>query len=146
MSPPDPLVSLPRPEPEFRHLSGLCRDSGCCLDLNWRCELAPGSDRAGFQESLLADGYELRCNHSALRVLRHADGHELAWVLTSGRLQIRVGIDVEPEEREAAARDIHHRLVRSLEETAAEDRQGFALERGRYPRAAPIRSQSGREA
>lgn len=91
-------------------LSPLRLDSSCCRNLNWRCDLDAEVDAERFESALAAGGYALRCRHPALRVLRRG-GHEVAWVLSTGRLQVRVGIFVDPEAREAVARSLHAELA-----------------------------------
>ena len=110
----------PRDGEPAGHLSSLGRDSSCCQDLNWRCDVSPRADAEGLQESLLSAGYHLRCNHPALRVFRFGTEHELAWVVSSGRIQIRVGLDIPQDQRCEAAQGIYQRLgqvVAQLEKT-----------------------------
>ena len=87
-------------------------DSACCRDLNWRTDL-PAKEGGEVEGRLLDRGWTQRCRHQALRVLRHPEGHELAWVLTTGRVQLRVGAWVPQSERAERARSLYDELVAS---------------------------------
>jgi len=96
-------------------LSELVRDSGCCQDLNWRCEVPSGVLPETLEGPLEVWGFAARCRHPGLWVFRHPEGHELAWVVASGRLQIRIGIHIPRPERGALAQEFHHHLARLVE-------------------------------
>jgi hypothetical protein len=93
----------------------LRRDSGCCDDLNWRFDLDPDQDPDAVERRWVDAGFRPRARLAALRVLRHDAGHEVAWVIESGRVQLRVPITVTAERREATARRIHRELLSCLE-------------------------------
>ncbi len=97
-------------------LSSLEADSSCCRGLNWRCDLSPPLAAEPLESNLAEEGYVSRCRHPALRVLRHAAGHEIAWVLTTGRIQIRIPTSVEKPERRREAEAIHALLLARLVE------------------------------
>lgn len=90
----------------------LRRDSACCRDLNWRTDLPPAITPAPVEKRLGRHGWVSRAAHPALRVLRHPEGHEIAWVLDSGRVQIRVHVTVPRDERRRQAEN----LLRELED------------------------------
>ncbi|MCB1056148.1 MAG: hypothetical protein KDD11_11665 [Acidobacteria bacterium] len=115
-----PILSEP-PRAASSSLSALERDSGCCRDLNWRCQLGPEIRPEALERRLVAAGYDSRCRHPALRVLRHPSGHELAWVLASGRVQIRIPLGVDVDHRPAAARRIHAALGELLSQASGPD-------------------------
>lgn len=97
-------------------ISELRRDSGCCRSLNWRCDLEPGAVDADKVETVFVEhGYASRCRHPALKVFRHPAGHELAWVVTTGRLQLRVAMAVEEAVRESAAKQLYQELIEHLQ-------------------------------
>ncbi len=89
-------------------------DSACCRQLNWRTDLPRDLDPARFEALLAARGWTRRCRHPALKVLRHAEGHEVAWVPASGRVQLRVHVTVAEPERRSRALEIHAGLERCL--------------------------------
>lgn len=98
------------PPREAPRITGLSRDSGCARSLNWRCDLPVDLDPEVVESVLVASGYGSRSQHPALKVFRHCEGHELAWVVTTGRVQIRVNSVVEPPAREEEAHRIHRDL------------------------------------
>ncbi len=100
-----------RPHQGVLHVTQLSRDSGCARSLNWRCDLPVGFDAVALENAYVASGYSSRSQHPALKVFRHAEGHELAWVVTTGRVQIRVAVGVDGTEREEAARNLYGDLV-----------------------------------
>jgi hypothetical protein len=92
-------------------LSDLRPDARCAKGLNWSCELS-GDVEVEELERLLEDlGFRVRCQHPALRVMRHGAGHEIAWVTTTGKVQIRTDLAVPSEDREQVARRIHGDLA-----------------------------------
>ena len=82
-------------------------DSACCRQLNWRTDLPGDIDPDGLEALLAEQGWTNRCHHPALKVLSHRQGHEAAWVVASGRIQVRVHVTVEESERHARALEIH---------------------------------------
>ena len=102
----------------------LLRDSGCCSRLNWRCALPVGVDAVALGASLTAAGYAQRCNHPRFQVFRHSEGHEIAWVLSSGRVQIRVDIGIESEARAFQARAIYDDLRSCISRLGIEGQSG----------------------
>ena len=94
-------------EPLCAAVGPLTPESSCCRDLNWRCDLQAEADPGLVEEFLTGQGYLVRCRHPALRVFRHPRGLEIAWVLTTNRVQIRVPVHVAREERPAVAQDVY---------------------------------------
>jgi hypothetical protein len=92
----------------------LRRETGCCRDLRWRFDLPPQGDPGPVEACWTTAGYAARCRLPNLRVLRHGEGHELAWVPASGRVELRVPLHVERERRESAARALHAELLALL--------------------------------
>ncbi len=92
-------------------------DVSCCNRANWRTDLPAEIDAGAVEALLVHKGYQSRCRHPALKVLRHPEGHELAWVTTSGRMQIRVDIEVPKDERRACAEALYRDLESCLEES-----------------------------
>ncbi len=90
-------------------------DVSCCNRANWRTDLPTEIDAGTVEGRLVEKGYQSRCAHPALRVLRHPEGHELAWVTTSGRVQIRVDIEVPKDERRRRAEALYQDLASCLE-------------------------------
>lgn len=91
-------------------ISALRRDSACSRNLNWRFDLAENTDSDVVEVVLEDKGWRVRCRHAALRVFRHGEGHELAWALNTGRVQLRVDLAVPPDHRPDVARSLFHRL------------------------------------
>ncbi len=88
-------------------MTPLILDSACCRQLNWRTDLPVDIDAAGLEGLLAEQGWTNRCRFPALKVLRHAQGHEAAWVVASGRVQLRVHITVEEPDRRARALELY---------------------------------------
>ncbi len=82
-------------------------DSACCRQLNWRSDLPVSIDAVALETLLSERGWTHRCRYPALKVLRHAQGHEAAWVVASGRLQLRVHVTVEESQRRARATELY---------------------------------------
>lgn len=100
-----------------QRLGPLEQDASCSNRTHWCTSVAGGEGRAGAVErSLEGGGWQLRCRHPRLRVFRRQSGHEIAWVLPSGRVQIRVPLLVDHGEREASARAVWRELQRAFEE------------------------------
>ena len=98
-------------------MAPLIMDSACCRQLNWRTDVPKSVDPDGFEAQLAKQGWTNRCHHPALRVLSHALGHEVAWVVSSGRMQIRIHVTVEESERRGRALELYAGLqdcLRSL--------------------------------
>lgn len=91
-------------------LPALRLDSACCRRLNWRTDLPPGLPAETLETPLVAKGWTPRCRHPALRVLRHPEGHEIAWVLPTGRIQLRVDLSISKDERANVARALWEEL------------------------------------
>ena len=92
-------------------------DASCANRANWRASVEAGEERVGTVEKTLeVDGWSTRCRHARLRVFRRPSGHEIAWVLSTGRLQIRVPPMVDPDERQTSAQLIWRQLRRAFEE------------------------------
>ena len=98
-------------------LSRLELDASCANRANWRTSVEGGEARTQAVEKALAvDGWSARCRHAKLRVFRRPSGHEIAWVLSTGRLQIRVPLLVDADERRASAHRVWCQLRRAFEE------------------------------
>lgn len=101
-------TNLDPPRRAPSHLSRLRLDPGCSNRANWCCEIdtsaaSAGSEGSAVTERMLDLGYRSKSRHPALKVFRKPDGRELAWVVSSGRVQIRVPMAVDPDQRETAA-------------------------------------------
>ncbi len=95
-------------------LTPLEADPGCCNHLNWRCGSLNAVSAEALERNLTVHGYQLRCRHSGLWLLRHSDGHEIAWVRAHNRFQLRVPIALPPRERAQAAQIMYRQLSHSL--------------------------------
>ncbi|MCG8460713.1 MAG: hypothetical protein MI919_30895 [Holophagales bacterium] len=87
-------------------LSALEPDPSCCDRTNWRCTLGTTVDPEALERSLADRGYRAPLRHPRLRIFRRMDGHEIAWVLDSGRIQIRVPLGLAADSRADAARQV----------------------------------------
>ena len=87
-------------------------DTACCRQLNWRTDLDPEDlfSPDGLEDEILQSGWCRRSRHAALKVFRHPEGHEIAWVVTTGRIQIRVDLAVPKAHRSDRAHQIFDRL------------------------------------
>lgn len=94
-------------------------DASCCNRTNWRADLPPETDAELIEMLLVEKGYQSRCRHPALKVFRHPRGHEVAWVTTSGRLQIRVDVGVAQADRKSCAESLYQDLAACLERSAS---------------------------
>ena len=92
-------------------LSAPVEEHGCYERRHWRCDLETDVEVAVVEADLSAGGWRIRCLHPNLRSLRHPEGHEIAWVLPTGRIQIRVDADVPPKRRRATATSLWGRLA-----------------------------------
>ena len=98
-------------------LSRLELDVSCANRANWRTSVEGGEARAeAVEKALEVGGWSARCRHAKLRVFRCPSGHEIAWVLSTGRLQIRVPVLIDPDERRASAQRVWRQLRRAFEE------------------------------
>ncbi len=88
------------------------REVTCLRSLNWRCDLLPGRGPLVL-EHLLRNGWSAIPGPPGLSVIRHADLHEIALVVRSGRVQIRVHYTVPEAERRQAAERVFVALVRA---------------------------------
>lgn len=110
-----------------RGLTPLRLDSACCRELNWRTDLPPKLRPAPVEACLGERGWTSRSCHPVLRVLRHPEGHEMAWVVDSGRVQIRVHVTVPQGQRRGRAAGLYDELggcletAHSLQEARPED-------------------------
>ena len=103
-------------------ISPLCRDTGCGNRLNWRCDVSGTPSPSDVENRFVASGYRSMCSHPSLKVLRHPEGHEVAWVIRTGRIQIRVGTWIDEAQRRATADTLYLELCRRLGRSATEDR------------------------
>ena len=103
--------SAPAPPPAQVPITKLQRDVGCGGNLNWRCELPPNLDSGDIEERITNGVWTSRCSHPTFKVFRHPGGHEIAWVLRTGRIQIRVSNAVEKERRKEVASEIYRNLI-----------------------------------
>ncbi|MEM7350250.1 MAG: hypothetical protein AAF657_05555 [Acidobacteriota bacterium] len=94
-------------------------DSACCYQANWRTDLLRPVDPLALEGQLIAAGWSSHSRHPALKVLRHPQGHEMAWVLPTGRIQIRVDLDVPESERPLRAEGLYGELESCLDRLTA---------------------------
>lgn len=85
-------------------------EPNCCGRLNWRLDLAAGTDYGQLAAGLEARGYENRCRQAFLMVFRQPPGHEIAIVPRTGRVQLRVYSLTPIDEREEVADELCHDL------------------------------------
>ncbi len=109
-----PTAARPGP-PGALQVTELGRDGGCGRSVNWRCDLMPGFEPKSLERRFVEAGYHSRSRHPALMVFRHPEGHELAWVVTTGRVQIRVAPVVEAARRKTVAHGIYGELLECLQ-------------------------------
>lgn len=95
-------------------LTPLEADPGCCNHLNWRCGSRQEVASEILERRLCEYGYQLRCRHPGLWLLRRQEGHEIAWVRRQNRFQLRVPLVLPPEERSREAEAMYRDLQRSL--------------------------------
>lgn len=95
-------------------------DAACCNQANWRTDLPPGLDPGLVEDRMAAAGWTSRSRHPALKVFRHGGGHEVAWVVTTGRVQIRVDLEVPRHRRRRQAEKLYDELGRCLAPTMDE--------------------------
>ena len=84
-------------------LTPLRLDPSCSNRSNWATELPRDLGAERLDAPAAARGWHLRCRHPALRVWRPEAGHEVAWVTTTGQVQIRVDLAVPEARRRVAA-------------------------------------------
>lgn len=96
-------------------LSALEPDTSCWNHLNWRCSVRGAYEVEALEARLTERGLAVRCRHAALRIFRHPDGHEIALVLTTGRVQLRVDIGQPEDQRTQVAHALHGTLSEALE-------------------------------
>ncbi len=108
-------------------LTSLELDHSCCNFLNWRCDLNTRPAVEPWGEALQELGYRWRCRAAGLNLWRHRDGHEVVWVVYTGRIQIRVDLGLAEELREAAARSVFADLQASLGERSAQTSRPLEL-------------------
>ncbi len=99
---------------EAFRLTPLVPDTGCGRSRHWACHIEGRPDVATLAGCLEANGLHRRCDHPALGVFRHSRGHEIAWVTATGRIQIRVDIEVPRSERPATAARLYRSLAGAL--------------------------------
>lgn len=107
-------------------LTALRVDPGCCHRLNWGCDVLGRPEVECIEAHLDRAGFASRCDHPALRIFRHREGHEVAWVLPTGRVQLRVDIDVPRARRRGIAKDLHRILSEAVHRTAPSSTGGMA--------------------
>ena len=110
-------------------------ENSCFERINWRCTLRapPGELRslAALVPALAARGYsELKRVPTVLEVF-HPDGHRVAIIPTTGRIQIRVSMNVPEEMRGGVALQIAEELGVVAEEVAAVSPAGAEVTDGR---------------
>lgn len=90
-------------------------ENSCFERINWRCTLrSPPGEPASLVPALVARGYtELKRVPQVLEVF-HPDGHRVAIIPSTGRIQLRVAIQV-PEERRP---EVALRLAEELAQAA----------------------------
>ncbi len=90
-------------------------EPGCCGQLNWRLDLPVDSDFDRLRQQLESVGYRAACRHSFLVVLRHREGHEIAIVPRTGRVQLRVDRLTAEGERATVAAGIAGDLATAMD-------------------------------
>jgi len=93
-------------------------ESGCFERLNWRCTLrAPPEAAAGIVPALVARGYtEVKRVPQVLEAF-HPEGHRVAVVPSTGRIQIRVSLKVEEARRGEVALEVAEEVAGAAGET-----------------------------
>jgi hypothetical protein len=91
------------------------REHACFEALNWRCTLdvAPPPPPV-IVERMLAAGWREVKRVPTLLELFDPGGNRVAYVVTTGRMQIRINPDRPEEERPAAAIEVARAMVRAL--------------------------------
>jgi len=91
-------------------------ENGCFERLNWRCTLrAPPGEPASLVVALVARGYaEVKRVPQVLEAF-HPDGHRVAVIPSTGRIQIRVALQVPEERRGEVALQLAEELGRISE-------------------------------
>jgi hypothetical protein len=90
-------------------------ENGCFERLNWRCTLhAPPAEPAAIVPAMVSRGYtELKRVPQVLEVF-HPDGHRVAVIPSTGRIQIRVALSVPEEERGQAALEVAEEVAAAV--------------------------------
>ena len=86
-------------------------ENSCFERINWRCTLrAPPGEPAALLPALVSRGYtEVKRVPTVLEAF-HPDGHRVAVIPSTGRIQIRVALGVPEEERPRTALRIAEEL------------------------------------
>jgi hypothetical protein len=106
----------------------LKRDVGCGNSLNWRCDLRCRPVVSSAETLFVEAGYRSLSALPALKVFRHPGGHEIAWVVRTGRVQIRISSVVAVSEREKAASEMYRKFVDILSRSFAETPEPLMVE------------------
>lgn len=105
-------------------LTPLRLDPGCTNRANWCCRIdSPADEVSGVEDGMVTLGYGSHSRHPALKVFRQG-GRELAWVVSTGRVQVRVPMTVPMERRERAAQSSWLDLAASLGQPEPEEEGG----------------------
>lgn len=90
-------------------------ENGCFERLNWRCTLrAPPAEAASIVPALVARGYsEVKRVPQVLEAF-HPEGHRVAVVPSTGRIQIRVALKVEEARRGEVAMEIAEEVAAAI--------------------------------
>ena len=94
-------------------LTPLRLDPGCTNRANWCCRIDGSGEAERVEDGMAERGYGSHSRHPALKVFRRG-GRELAWVVSTGRVQVRVPMTVATELRERAAQNSWRDLAASL--------------------------------
>lgn len=90
----------------------LCEEHGCCDLTLWRADTRDGLTVAAVEAGFAAQGYKQALRHPNLALFSHPDGHQVAWVVATGRLQIRLPLQIARGARPERASVIFDRLCR----------------------------------
>ena len=107
-------TAVPGPRGTDAGLTPLEPEHGCCDGLNWRCSTVGPLTADAFEHRTVATGFESRCRHPWLTLIRDEMGNEVAWVPATGRVQLRVHLTVERETRSEIARALYERLRKAV--------------------------------
>jgi len=90
-------------------------ENGCFERLNWRCTLrAPPQEAASILPALVARGYaEVKRVPQVLEAF-HPQGHRVAVVPSTGRIQIRVALKVEEARRGEVALEVAEEVAAAI--------------------------------
>lgn len=113
-----------RPAAPLVPVTALGPDASCCNRANWRCDLLSPVAAGPLAGGLARRGYGARGMAGVLHLFRHPQKGEIAWVVATGRLQIRVDLATGIEKRARQAGRLYADLLAALREALAADLAG----------------------